>query len=384
MSKNNSYQVGHRILFLVSLLWFACNGHYKTTTPQESPEESPQATVVDTPTPWVDPLFFLEGQLCQHVRQLFQDSRGDIWIGTNVYDLMRYNGDSLQYFNQKAGFDMGRITGIVEDKAGHIWFGTYRGLWRYSPSADSGSFTNFTEEDGLIENEIWSLALDRNGIFWIGTMEGVSRFDGATFSDFEVPKPAIKNENYILSPDRITAISEDLEGNIWIGTDGFGVVKYSPEQKAFKHFTTKNGLPDNNVGRITADSKGNIWFGTMFGGISRYDHKTFNNFTQDSLIKGVEIAQIYEDKKGNIWFPVENHGVYRFNPSASLRPSEKSFRNFYKAEGIETNGMLCMLEDQEGRFWFGGWGGLFRYNAAATNTEGDRYFFSVTEKGLRD
>ena len=108
-----------------------------------------------------DPLFFIDGQLCQHLRKIFQDTKGNLWFGTNVYDLMQYDGNTLNIYTKKEGFSGGRGTGIVEDSSGNIWFATAIGLNKY----DGESYTVFTEEDGLSNTEIWSLIIDSKGIF---------------------------------------------------------------------------------------------------------------------------------------------------------------------------------------------------------------------------
>jgi len=376
-------------LFLLFSFFFltSCSGQVKTNVRQDSVAESnPTANKA-----YVDPFFFIKGQLCQHVRNIFQDKRGHLWFGTNVYGLMRYNGDTLEYFTKADGFAAGRITGIVEDAEGNVWFGAYGGLTKYDPSAElrpgGKIFTNFTEKDGLLNNEIWSLMIDRKGIFWIGTNEGVSQFDGKTFTTFPIPKAQVKDTTTTYGYDRITSIIEDKNGVLWFGTDGFGITQYDPSAelkpggKTFTHLTKEDGLPDNNVGGFMEDSKGNIWMGTSFGGVSMYDPsatlrpggKRFNNFTQDGVISGVEVGGFYEDKRGNIWFAAENHGVYRYDPSASLTAGGKAFTNLYKDEGLITNGILSIFEDKEGRFWFGGWGGLFRYDGQS--------FVPVTKDG---
>ena len=112
-----------------------------------------------------DPMFFIPGQLCQHVREIFQDSQGRLWFGTNVYDIMLYEGDSLRFISGEEGGPDGRITGILEDNQGNIWFGSAFGLTRF----DGEDYKTFEAEEGLINTEIWRLFLDARGTFWIGT-----------------------------------------------------------------------------------------------------------------------------------------------------------------------------------------------------------------------
>jgi len=294
-----------------------------------------------------DPLFFIEGQLCQHLRKIYQDRIGNLWLGTNVYDLMIYDGDSLKYLNEKDGFNGGRVTGISEDKTGNIWFATGNGLNKY----DGKSFTIFKDENGLEESEIWSMYIDSEGIIWIGHTNGLSRFDGETFEKIAIPKPQIKEPNIIYSANRITAIIEDNEGNLWLGTDGYGICRYDGE--TFKHFTKEDGLCDNTISELMSDSKGNIWIGTFSGGVSKYDGQKFTNYTKDGIIKGDEVGGFFEDNNGDIWFGVENNGVYKYDG--------KHFSHYYKEQGLDGI-ILSIYRDKENRFWFGGWGGLFRYN----------------------
>ena len=366
------------LLLLCSFFLISCNGQDQKKATQNSTDEKRAIPTNTTATgnfnfyqhgqaPIEDPLFYIEGQLCQHLRKIFQDSKGNLWFGTNVYDLMRYDGNALEYLSKADGVGGGRITGIVEDKDGNVWFGTYSGLTKY----DGSTFTNYTFAFGKIKNEIWSLTIARDGLFWIGTTYGIVRFDGETFTPFPIPKAAVKDPITNYSFDRITSILEDKNGIFWIGTDGFGICKYDPKaseepnHKSFTHLTKKDGLPDNVISDLMEDKKGNVWIGTMFGGVSRYDGKTFRNFTQDGLVHGIEVGAFYEDKKGRIWFAAENQGVYRYDGT--------HFTKFNEQDGLNTNGVLSIYEDREGRFWLGGWGGLFRFDGTS--------FMSVTREG---
>lgn len=338
----------HKIKSLIglalSLMIAICNGQ---ETKPGIENNTPLISSSDKTDEINDPLFFIEGQLCQHLRKIFQDSKGNLWFGTNVYDLMLYDGDTLKYITENDAFSGGRVTGIVEDSLGNIWFATAFGINKY----DGNSFTTFREEDGLANSEIWSLINDSKGIFWIGHNEGFSRFDGKEFTNFSVPKPQIEGANTIYSADRITGIAEDKEGNLWLGTDGYGICTF--DGKSFTSYTTENGLADNTISDLMMDSRGNLWIGTFWGGLSKFDGEKFINFTKNEEISGVEISAFFEDRNGDIWIGAENNGVYKYDGDAFTHYDQKSFSD---------GSILSIYKDKENRFWFGGWGGLFRYD----------------------
>ena len=355
-----SLSISLLLLFLVFIS--ACNGQENNSLRKVSATDTTINDKQHSKISWVDPLFYIDGQLCAWVRNIHQDKKGNLWLATNHYGIMYYDGDSLQYFDEKDGLGLGRVTGIVEDQEGNIWIGTAGGLTKYNGQ----TFSNFSKKDGLTNDEIWDVIIDRKGLFWIGTMEGIFQFDGETFTTFPIPKAEVKDTNTILSYNRITCLLEDKNGTIWIGTDGFGICRF--DGQAFTHFTKKDGLCDNNVSDLLEDSMGNIWIGTMYGGVSRYDRQSFTNFTQLGMVEGIEVGGLYEDKSGNIWFAAEHSGVYRYEAG-----NEDSFTNFHKKNGLNSSGILSIFEDREGRFWLGGWGGLFRYDGHT--------FKSVTKDG---
>lgn len=327
----------------------------------------------ERPDDWIDPLFFIDGQLCQHLRKIFQDSHGNLWFGTNVYGLMRYDGDSLEYFDESHGLGKGRITGIVEDKAGNVWFGTASGLSMYAHDKNDTEvrFKNYSAAEGLAEKEIWSLMMDEEGKFWVGTLKGVYQFDGQTFRPFELPKEAVADTSTIMSFDRITAIIEDQEGGIWFGRDGFGITRLF--QGNFQQFNTETGLPNNSIHSLMEDREGNVWIGSMYGGLSRWSDGSFTSYPYGQPVKGWEIGALYEDSKSQVWFASENHGVYRYNAKSD------SFDHFHKEQGLLTDGILSIYEDRSGKYWMGGWGGLFRFFPGSEDST--KLFMPVTKTG---
>ncbi len=387
---------------LVSISWIvlmSCNGQEKKPAPKityivksnsgnTSTNQDYYFQANAIPNENLVPLYY-EGQLCHWVRDIIQDTNGDLWFATNHYGAMRYNGDSLMYFMANEGFGGNQVRGITQDKAGNVWFGTSQGITKYDPTiaSEKNPFTNYTTDDGLVHNEVWSIMIDRNDVIWIGTEEGISSFDGTAFTTLQIPRAEVKDAKPRISKNRISTIIEDKQGVLWFGTDGYGICKYDPmalqnaNKNKFTLITKKEGLCDNMITDLFEDSKGQIWIGTMYGGLSKYDGKSFTNYTQEGLIKGIEVGAIYEDKNNHIWFAAEHQGIYSYNPSLEAKGANP-FRNLNKTDGLESEGIISIFEDKDGRFWLGGWKGLFRYNPLAKNEE--RTFFNITKSGPWD
>jgi sugar lactone lactonase YvrE len=187
---------------------------------------------------------------------VFQDSKENFWFQTLEKGVAKYDGNNLVYLTENDGLPSNRIVDVIEDNSGNLWFGTGSGISKF----DGKLFTNYSEKDGLCSDMISNLFIDSKGNFWIGTWGGVCKFDGTRFEKFPIPYPKIETKINPDTKDWITSITEDSNGNIWFGRDGYGASKFNGD--SFVHITTKEGLNSNNVQSIVEDKDGNIWIGT--------------------------------------------------------------------------------------------------------------------------
>ncbi len=155
-----------------------------------------------------------------------------------------------------------------------------------------------------------------------------------------------------MGSDRFFSVLEDRKGNFWFATYGSGVYHY--DGKSCQHYTTKQGLANNQVSTIYEDKKGNIWLGGG-DGLWRYDGRTFTNFTEKF------VRYVYEDKNGNIWTSEASDTGNGFGLS---RYEEKSLSNKKPAvtEITQSLNLFGILEVNDGSIWFGAFDGVYRYD----------------------
>lgn len=242
----------------------------------------------------------------------------------------------------------------LKDKEGNLWFGSRgNGVFKYNGKV----FTNYTTENGLCDNDISCITEDKEGNLWFGTPQGACKYNGHTFSHFDIPK-AIVSSNWldkmypVINPNQVMSILEDSKGNLWFGTNGQGVYKY--DGKSFTQHLSEIGkvyedsLQHNIVLSIVEDLKGNIWFTSLsHGGVSVYDGENFTHFVNELSDDFIRVA--YCDKVGNIW--IGTHG----NRKGGLDLFDgKKFTAYFKTnDGFSNNNVRWIYEDKSGKLWLG-------------------------------
>ncbi|MBK8366873.1 MAG: hypothetical protein IPL10_05515 [Bacteroidetes bacterium] len=140
------------------------------------------------------------------------------------------------------------------------------------------------------------------------------------------------NQSNGMPVDNIKCIYEDKTGNLWIGTGGGGLVKYT--NQAFTYYDNLQGLNEKDIFAINADKKGNIWVGTSLHGLYKYDGKTVTTFPTITA----ETRCIFTDSKGNVWIG-NNQGLSIYNGSTFTPYKNKEVKNV-RAIFEDSNGII--------------------------------------------
>ena len=332
-----------------------------------------------------------EGLIQSQVQALTQDNQGNLWIGT-IGGLTKYNGNSFTSYTQKNGLAEDWITVSYKDKNGNIWFGHWAGgVSIYIPARtrpvsgeSQGDISYIYEEEKLLDLQyekhsnyklITAIIEDMEGNIWFGTWgAGIIKYDPTSFATKVIAQG--------LSSNNISALCVDNDGKLWIGTDK-GITIYDPQQENTLHIlNTENGLISDNIKCMTSALKNEVWVGTEDDGIIRlyisesfsYDNLETNNgdLVQNIRIKdgltSNNIKTIYQDHELNIWIGTKDHGVNQFVPTnfsenyRLLAPgSINIFSNKFELKHYHAN---VFTQDREGNIWIGSENGLNKYMGA--------------------
>lgn len=336
-------------LILILILNFSCVEKGATAKETNKPEL--------TATSKADTLKFTSG-----IRAIFQDSKGNYWLGSQNEGVSYYNGKSFEYFTTNEGLSDNQIRSIQEDNNGKIWMETAKGVSVY----DKGTFTNYSaktnepkyewhktngdlwfyagEEDGINrfdgqhmnyltfpkpKNEnpdnsygVTGISKDKDGKVWIATYAALFSYDGKMVTIFDHKTLKLKDNELL----HIRSVLADSKGRIWIGNNGVGVllmegnsiINFSEKNNLIHPTSTRRGDKSQpgtleHVFAIEEDSEGNIWFGDRDTGAWKYDGKTLTNYKIDSKLNAQMIWSIYEDQNKNLLFGMAQGGVYKFN-----------------------------------------------------------------------
>jgi ligand-binding sensor domain-containing protein len=207
----------------------------------------------------------------------------------------------------------------------------------------------WTADKGLPSVAVNKVLQTRNNYIWLGTYDGLLRFDGATFMLYNSG-----NVNSFTINDVITML-EDRQGNLWIGTNGGGILKYSDN-----HFRKNGGsiYQNETIYCIFEDRQGTIWAGGKNGIIKMGKGKV--NYHKIPNFDKVMATAIYQDHNNNMWFGTQKNGII------FVADSTQEVINFGVAEKLSDERITTIYQDRSSRIWVGTEAGLFQYQKDST------------------
>ncbi len=256
-------------------------------------------------------------------------------------------------------------------------------------------FDSWTTENGLPQNSVNSILQTSDGYFWFTTLNGLVRYNGAQFMVFNTANsPELPSQ-------RLGALVEDNEGNLWIKGDAGALIRH--RNGSFSVFTTREGLPHQDVRGIRQTADGALLALTR-NGLARFRNGRFeavapvaNGFeleigyqrsaevvwfrrrtelwrvrggeSKTFQIPDGEAGHLYEDRQGRLWA-----GAWQPGQLAVLQG--ETLRVYTEKDGLPRAPVISFCEDRAGTLWLGTrGGGLVRFKDG-------KFTLFTTEHGL--
>ena len=344
---------------------------------------------------------------------IFEDSSRRLWLGTwlmGIQEFDKHSGNVRTCFNP-IGEPVMHIHSISEYKPGKLFVGTDEGMILFDVLSGSYEYyiPDFSDPASISDKFVYPITKDREGGFWIGTYYGginyISPYAGLFYGNSCSQFTGSKSGNIV------SCISEGENGDIWIGTDDKGLIRYRPADGSYRHFMPvpgENSISFHNIHALCFDGD-ELWIGTYTGGINIYNTRTgrfrvyrstshggLENMSTYSIFKdrdstiwlgtmggiivydrdndrltevrktGATVVDICQDKEGSVWFATLGRGLQRFNPEKNEWKEYLPRRTgAYNQEEI----VNTLFTDENEILWAGTTRGLYTYNRANDSFE---------------
>jgi ligand-binding sensor domain-containing protein len=107
----------------------------------------------------------------------------------------------------------------------------------FNLDAQDIKFERISNELGLSQNLISAIIQDDQGFLWVGTKDGLNRYDGYQFKVFKNDP----TDSTSISDNYIKSLYIDNQSRLWVGTSN-GLNIYDPEQETFHNVLAKQNL----------------------------------------------------------------------------------------------------------------------------------------------
>jgi len=285
------------------------------------------------------------------VNSIFETKDHDLWVGTDGAGISVWRRDKNSFTNyanyqdkEQNSITSNSVPSIIEDHNGDIWSASYGGgIERFTRSTGRRKhYTCFNDQTGKENPYVWRLYEDRQGTLWAATYVSGLLYYFDRNSDRFVP--------FNHETRDFVCLAEDHSGRLWGGASQ-GIYKVNKQERTYSFYRVSKP-----VRAIFQDSRNNLWIGTEGLGLIMLDTtsgKIIANYTEADGLCNNSVLNILEDDKGNLWLSTF-HGLSKFNPY------NRSFKSFFQADGLQSNQFEynAALKLHSGELAFGGISGL--------------------------
>ncbi|MEE9461760.1 MAG: two-component regulator propeller domain-containing protein [Bacteroidales bacterium] len=270
----------------------------------------------------------------RYTTEVFQDLEGNFWISTYGNGLAGLFDEAFTFhdYQDQTGTT---LSAVLTDEEG-FWMAGNGKLVRYNTGLQSTK-KEYGPGNGLPQDKITALFEDDNGYLWIGTgNSGLYRMN--------VEQEVISR--YFISQNSLENIVNAIDGAggiIWMATNN-GVFSINFATGKMERFGIGPRIPHNKINDVFVDSEGNAWIATRSNGIVSVNTEKEYAISAEQMVV-LEFNSITEDEYGNLWAATANDGIFQFLAD--------TLEHYSTYNGLKSAACYSIVDDRQGNIWVG-------------------------------
>jgi len=270
----------------------------------------------------------------EYISQIFIDEEGNQWFSSQGNGIGVLRDQAFTFYSVWESEDAEVYS--VHVNGAEQWFGGH-GQIAYSSNGGVDEYLYLDQSNGLPDDKITALYQGSDGDLFIGTEEnGLFRKK----QDSDRVTSLLKSRNSL--ENHINAIDMQGDSLIVATYEGVYTLNMTNGRRTFRN--TTNGLPHNQVNDLLVDGEGIIWIATKIHGLLSI------NSEKQFLIEGkpkLEFTTLVEGEDGVVWAGTFGNGVFRFDFN------NETLSHFGVANGLKSAYVYAIEEDPMGNIWVG-------------------------------
>jgi ligand-binding sensor domain-containing protein/two-component sensor histidine kinase/uncharacterized protein with PQ loop repeat len=312
-----------------------------------------------------------DGLPSSEVYHVFQDSKGYIWLATNM-GVSRFDGREFRNYDVQDGLPENTVFEIYEDEAGRVWFVGFPFQLAYY---ENDTIYRYKYNDVLEQisgkgyvpvKKSFKVNLDggiyftlfRNPVLFHITPSGeIQRIKGGNLDYNGISILEVDNQVFIYQSGenrdkilRARIVSDSISneilvsrsqnysyGNLFAIKGAGGEIYFAYNEFLTKIFPDGSYFTVDNKDRLiwmSIDSEDNLWVGTDKNGVYEYKDGKVDDQPIKEYLNNLSVSSICTDKEGGRWFTTLEDGVFYL--------ASECFQSFRESDGLTINKINCL------------------------------------------